>query len=123
MSERCNPDFSDHSGRVPGSQPGEFDFDAWSQLAQNDSVGYFEARRRAIESFIAAAPDHAAEGLRQLQNSIDNLRACAGSPLKAAWQITGLMRDHVDLLGHQLDVLKRETERLQSQVGGESFRR
>ena len=123
MSERCNPDFSDHSGRVPGHQPGEFDFEAWSQLAQNDSAGYFPGPALGDRVIHRLGARPRGRRLRQLQNNIDNLRACAGSPLTAAWQITGLMRDHVELLGHKLDILRRETERLQSQVGGESFRR
>ena len=118
MSERSYPESSGGSNRVPRHQPGEFDFEAWSQLAKDDSAAFFRARRRVIDAFIASAPDHAADGLHQLQNSIDNLRACAGSPLKAAWQITGLMQDHIDLLGHQLEVLKRETDRLRGQMDG-----
>lgn len=116
MSERSNSASSGESGRVPAHQPGDFDFEAWAQLAQRDTAGYFQARRRVIDAFIASAPDHAARGLRELQNDIDKLRACAGSPLKAAWQISGLMQDHVDLLGHQLDVLKRETDRLREGI-------
>lgn len=117
MGIQNNPDHRGNPGGVPCFEPGAFDFEGWSQLAQRDAAGYFLARRTAIESFIAAAPEHVAEGLRRLQNNIDNLRACAGSPLKATWQISGLMQDHVDLLGHQLDLLRRETDRLSERFG------
>jgi hypothetical protein len=117
MDIQNNPGFSGNPGGVPCFDAGAFDFEGWSQLAQRDVAGFFQARRTAIESFIASAPDHVVEGLRRLQNNIDNLRACAGSPLKATWQISGLMQDHVDLLGHQLDLLRRETERLSERFG------
>ena len=120
MGIQNNPDHCGNPGGVPRFEPGAFDFEGWSQLAQRDAAGYFQARRTAIESFIAAAPEHVAEGLRRLQNNIDNVRACAGSPLKATWQISGLMQDHVDLLGHQLDLLRRETERLSERLGAGS---
>lgn len=107
--------FSAGSTQVPRYDPGNFDFDAWAQLAQSDVAGYFEARRTAIDSFIDSAPDHA-KSLRQLQIRIDNVRACAGSPLKAASQISDLMRNHAELLGHQFDLLRQEIERLCSRT-------
>ncbi len=120
MHTQNSPDFSGNPGGVPCFDAGAFDFEGWSQLAQRDAAGFFRARRTAIESFIASAPEHVAEGLRRLQNNIDNVRASAGSPLRATWQISGMMQDHVDLLGHQLDLLRRETERLSERLGAGS---
>lgn len=111
MVARSNIDNSDKFPRVPDYSAGSFDFDGWHRLAVDDPGAYFDARRQVIDTFIASSPE-SAEALRTLQNQIDAMRACAGSPLKGVWQISGLLRDHVELLGHQLDVLKRETERL-----------
>lgn len=123
MHTQNSPDFSGNPGGVPCFDAGGFDFEGWSQLAQRDAAGFFRARRTAIETFIASAPKHVAEGLRRLQNNIDNVRASAGSPLRATWQISGMMHDHVDLLGHQLGLLRQETERLSARLPGKTPRR
>lgn len=115
MSAHSGTGKSGDAVHVPAHGPGNFDFEGWRQLAADDPAAYFDARRWVLDAFIAAAPDRSVE-LRHLQNRIDAMRASAGSPLKAAWQITGMMQDHVELLGHQLDVLKRETDRLRSRV-------
>lgn len=116
MPKQNNPqdsrNLSGDFGEVPDFQTANFDFDGWAQLARSDAAGYFRARRCAIESFIAAAPEHVAESLRQLQNTIDNVRACAGSPLVATSQISGLMRERLGLLADQFNQLRHETERL-----------
>lgn len=117
MPDSIHPDSAGRSGRIPRHAPGEFDFDGWSRLAAEDPAAYFDARRHVIEALIGAARDEGGR-LRRLQNQIDATRAAAGSPLKAAWQISGLMHDHVELLGHQLDVLQRETDRLRARLRG-----
>lgn len=91
---------------------GDFDFDGWVNLAQADPAAYFSARRQVIDACIAAAPAHLTEDLRRLQNQVDFTRASCGSPMEAVRKIADLMDDHVQLLGHQLHVLKRETVRL-----------
>lgn len=115
MSGHFSTGKSGDPAHVPAHGPGNFDFEGWRKLAADDPAAYFDARRWAIDAFIAGTPDRGDE-LRLLQNRIDAMRASAGSPLKAAWQITGMMQDHVELLGHQLDVLKRETDRLRARV-------
>ncbi len=121
MSGHSSTEKSGDPAHVPAHGPGNFDFEGWRKLAADDPAAYFDARRWAIDAFIAAAPVRSDE-LRQLQNQLDAMRASAGSPLKAVWQITGMMQDHVELLGHQLDVLKRETDRLRARIAPRSSR-
>ena len=110
MSDNNKPD-SGAPAAPPAHAPGSFDFDAWSRLARRDAGAYFQARRQAIDALIEACPESASD-LRRLQLSIDSARACAGSPLKAVRQISGLMQDRLGLLRHQLETLEREVRRL-----------
>lgn len=94
----------------PGHAPGSFDFDAWSRLARRDPNAYFRARRQAIDALIDACP--AGDGnLRRLQMRIDSTRACAGTPVEAARQITGLMQVQLGMLRQKLEMLEREVGR------------
>lgn len=110
MSDNNKPD-SSAVARPPGHAPGRFDFDAWSRLARSDAGAYFRARRQAIDALIDACPESAGN-LRRLQLRIDSTRACAGSPLKAVRQISGLMQDRLGLLRHRLESLEQEIRRL-----------
>lgn len=108
---------------IPESSAGHFDFDGWQRLAESNPQAYFSARQAAIDAFIAAHPD-SAHRLSELQDRIDATRVTAASPLLAAKQLSGMMHDHVQLLGHQLAVLQRETDRLcQGRVGQLALRR
>ncbi len=90
----------------------EFDFDRWHALARDDPKRYFSERERVIADFIASQPSEAQDGLRELQETIDGLRASAGSPMTASRQLAQLLEDHLDALTGQLRQLQEETDAL-----------
>lgn len=87
-----------------------FDFEAWRALAERDPGAYFVERERTIEAFIAANP-RVAGRLRVLQADIDELRAVAGSPLRALSGIAGMMTDRLDALVGECRQLRDEFDR------------
>lgn len=115
---------NNNTPRIPEFAAGRFDFDGWQRLAQSNPQAYFSARQAAIDAFIAAHPD-SAHRLCELQDRIDATRVTAASPLLAAKQLSDMMHDHVQLLGHQLAVLQRETDRMRqgAAVGQAALRR
>lgn len=96
----------------------QFDFDAWRDLAACDPAEYFRERERTITAFIAERPE-AAQSLRELQIHIDQVRALAGSPAKAARELARMLGDRLDALaGHmqqldgQIDTLRDVAQRI-----------
>jgi len=88
-----------------------FDFDHWRQLSEDDPAGFFAARTRAIEDFLASVPEEQRDRLRRFQAEIDGLRASAGTPLKAVAGMMGMLADHLDAMqGHARQLLDAARE-------------
>ena len=92
-----------------------FDFDAWRELAKRDPAEYFRERERTLTAFIAERPE-AEPGLRELQNQIDQVRALAGSPAKAARELARMLGDRLEDLAGNLRQLDEQTGALQALV-------
>lgn len=90
---------------------GEFPFDFWAKLAQQDPGAFEEARRLMVESLIESAPARVQPRLKGLQWQIDHVRRRAPTPLSACLKISNMMWNNV--LGE--DGL---SEHLQSLSGG-----
>lgn len=85
-----------------------FDFNAWCELAARDPAAYFRERERAISAFIAERPESEAH-LRDLQATIDQVRAVSGTPAIAA-------RELARMLGDRLEALAGHVQQLDAQV-------
>ncbi len=90
-----------------------FDFDAWRELAARDPAEYFRERERTLSAFIAERPE-SEQSLRELQNHIDQVRAVAGSPAKAARELARLLGDRLEALAGHLRLLDEQTSTLQA---------
>lgn len=90
---------------------GEFPFDFWARLAQQDPGAFEEARRLMVESLIESAPARVQPRLKGLQWQIDQVRRRAPNPLSACLKLSNMMWNNV--LGE--DGL---SENLQSLSGG-----
>jgi hypothetical protein len=93
-----------------------FDFDHWSALAKCDPAAFFAARQRMIEEFIASAPAHHRDALRDMQRLIDATRLEAGTPMQAVRKLMGMLGDQLGALQGQLHSLRDESDRLASVV-------
>ena len=90
------------------SQLNDFDFDRWSQLAQDDPEGFERLRSRTIEFHISQATEAHQARLRCLQWRIDRIRETAKSPMAACITISEMMWDSLQKLSisyKQLDNL------------------
>lgn len=85
-----------------------FDFNAWCELAARDPAAYFRERERAISAFIAERPESETH-LRDLQATIDQVRAVSGTPAIAA-------RELARMLGDRLEALAGHVQQLDAQV-------
>lgn len=92
-----------------------FDFDAWHDLAARDPAEYFRERERTLSAFIAERPE-SGQSLRDLQNHIDQVRAVAGSPAKAARELARMLGDRLEALASHLRQLDEQTGVLQALV-------
>ena len=92
-----------------------FDFDAWRDLAARDPAEYFREREREISAFIAERPE-AEQSLRELQTHIDQVRAVAGSPAKAARELARMLGDRLEALAGHLNRLDEQTGALHALV-------
>lgn len=90
-----------------------FDFDAWHDLAARDPAEYFRERERTLSAFIAERPE-SAQTLRDLQSHIDQVRAVAGSPAKAARELTRMLSDRLEALAGHLRLLDEQTGALRA---------
>lgn len=84
----------------------DFDFEAWSALAETDPAAYFRQRSDVIESFLASAPPRMLKDLRSLQLLIDQARLSSGSPLRSTGQIIDMLGRHLGLLAGQVGELR-----------------
>lgn len=89
-----------------------FDFDAWRDLAAHDPAEYFRKRERTLSAFIAERPE-SAQGLRELQYQIDQVRAVSGSPAVAARELARMLGDRLEALAGHLQQLDEQTGILQ----------
>ncbi|GLT23607.1 hypothetical protein GCM10007933_30740 [Zoogloea oryzae] len=90
---------------------GDFDFDYWKDLAEQDPPGFFRAREQLLRQCIALHPQQAQE-LTEFQAHIDATRLLAGSPLQASRALFSLLEDQLMLLSARLGELHRETSGL-----------
>lgn len=96
--------------------PGHFDFDFWRDLAEADPEGYFRARQKAIDEMIDACAPERRERLRQMQCSIDCIRAGAGCPMRAVGGLCLLMRERLVALAREQDALRSVAAALRDAV-------
>ncbi|MBI4984072.1 MAG: DUF3135 domain-containing protein [Rhodocyclales bacterium] len=94
---------------------GSFDFDYWQELAQNDPAVYFQMREATISGFIETCPDRMRPCLRQMQDRIDVLRACAGSPICATCQMMALIDDCLTDISKRFGEIREKVEAMDKQ--------
>ena len=70
-----------------------FDFEQWSDLANNDPEGFEAHRSAVIEAAIERAPARTQARLRRLQWKLDQIRHTAPSPLAASLRMNQLLWD------------------------------
>jgi len=90
----------------------DFDFDHWRTLADKDPAAFFAARSTLLSEFISSAPPRMRGELQALQTLVDNSRAEAGTPDKAAACIMGMMADHLAALATQMSELQEQSTEL-----------
>jgi hypothetical protein len=73
----------------------DFDFDAWSKLAQDDPAAFEAQRAKAIAELLDSAPPHLRKRLDGLQWRIDCVRQQAQNPMGACMRISRMMWDAV----------------------------
>lgn len=96
---------------MPESAHHAFDFESWSQLANNDPEG-FEARRvSAIEETIGRAPPRIQARLRRLQWKLDQVRRTSATPMAACIRMNHMMWDRVTGPGGLLETLVEGKQR------------
>jgi uncharacterized protein DUF3135 len=83
----------------------DFDFEYWSELAEQDPGAFFRARRQAIDEMIAAHPPAQRERLQEMQGRIDCMRASAGCPAQAVGSLCVMIQE-------RLSALRRHQEEL-----------
>lgn len=88
-------------------KPLDFDFDSWSQIAQQEPEKFEAMRRQMIDELIAQAPDHLKPRMTGLQWQVDRIRNQAGNPLAACVQISQKMWTHVLSENGLLNMLKQ----------------
>ena len=97
----------------------EFDFDAWATLAKRSPQAYFRARKRYIDTVIDGFPVEQQARMREFQGEIDQIRAHAGSPLKATREMMEMMSDRLEAMASRFMALKqaaREMEHLKNHL-------
>ena len=94
------------------SQLNDFDFDHWSQLAQDDPEGFERLRSRTIEHHISQATEAHQARLRCLQWRIDRIRETTKSPMAACITISSMMWDSL----HQLSITYKQLDNLTNGV-------
>ncbi len=73
----------------------DFDFEYWSNLAQQDPQAFEEQRARLVHGLIDNAPEYLHKRLQGLQWRIDCVRAQAKTPMAACLRISKMMWDCV----------------------------
>ncbi|PXW88923.1 uncharacterized protein DUF3135 [Nitrosomonas sp. Nm84] len=73
----------------------DFDFDVWSQMAQQDPEKFEAMRQQLINDLIAQAPLHLKQRMTGLQWQVDQVRKQASNPMAACLQISQRMWDNV----------------------------
>ena len=73
----------------------DFDFDAWSAMAQQDPDTFEIMRQQLIDDLIDKTPAHLRPRIIGLQWQIDQMRRQADNPMAACIQISNLMWDSV----------------------------
>lgn len=73
----------------------DFDFDVWSQMAQQDPEKFEAMRQQLINDLIAQAPLHLKQRMTGLQWQVDQVRKQASDPMAACLQISQRMWDKV----------------------------
>lgn len=84
----------------------DFDFDAWSTLANSDPEAFEKQRLDIVNQAIASAPTGQQQRLRGLQWRIDKVRERSGTPLAACIRLSGMMWDAVLGNGGLVDSLQ-----------------
>jgi len=77
----------------------DFDFDLWSQMAQQDPEKFEAMRQQLIDNLIEQAPLHLKQRMVGLQWQVDQMRQQAGNPMAACLQISQKM--WVNVLGEK----------------------
>ncbi len=90
---------------MPEQAQHNFDFEAWSTLANNDPEGFEARRSRAIEDAIRRATPRAQARLRRLQWKLDQVRRTASTPMAACIRMNHMMWDRVTGRGGLLETL------------------
>ena len=73
----------------------DFDFDLWSQMAQQDPEKFEAMRQQLIHELIEQAPSHLKLRMEGLQWQVDQIRKQADNPMAACLQISKKMWNHV----------------------------
>lgn len=89
-----------------------FDFDYWKDMAERNPAAFFRERKAIIDGFIEGRTPEKAESLRLLQDEIDFLRACAGTPMSACRTVTRMLEANVVELGVQSSKLREASLRM-----------
>lgn len=90
---------------MPETAYNAFDFETWSELANNDPEGFEARRQRAIDEAIRRAAPRTQKRLRRLQWKLDQVRATSATPMAACIRMNRMMWDRVTGPGGLLDTL------------------
>lgn len=92
----------------------DFDFDLWSQLAQQEPEKFEALRQQMINELITQAPSHLRQRMTGLQWQVDQIRKQANNPMAACLQISQKMWTNVLGDNGLLKVLQEPKEILKS---------
>lgn len=97
----------------------DFDFEVWSQMAQQDPEKFEAMRQQLINDLIAQAPLHLKQRLTGLQWQVDQIRKQASNPMVACLQISQRMWDNAVGEKGLLDALQ-EPQKILNAIENES---
>lgn len=93
----------------------QFDFEKWSELANNDPEAFEDYRQKLINNFIKDLPEDKQQRMRCLQWRVDSVRRLAKTPMAACIEISRMMWESVKGENGLLQALHQLTSTCESE--------
>ncbi len=81
---------------MPKTDPQEFDFEYWSNLAQEDPASFEAERTELLDEYILTTPVDIQKRLRGLQWQVEQVRNLSGTPMAAYLRLSKMMWESLE---------------------------